>query len=212
MVCVSTRVCTRVRTGLPEQCERMSTAQRREWHINKLTQWPERLGQTDTVFSPKQTWGWAMRKLGDLSLYHKISDKFGKRRLRQMPQPYFQDTGECKAMKPLFRQWSGMPRSIWRDSLNLQLKIPVTFPKSTCSKQPVAVALHLSENVLGTPEWEPGHRLLLVSMVSQYGYLSLPEAWPKTITTFHFSVSERGSLLCLWGPWVWGNANTLSVA
>lgn len=87
-----------------------------------------------------------------------------------MPQPYFQDTGGCKAAKPLFRQRSGLPRSIWRDFLNLQLKIPVTLPKSTCSKQPVAVALHLSKNVLGTPECEPGHRLLLVSTVSQYGY------------------------------------------
>lgn len=68
-----------------------------------------------------------------------------------MPQPYFQDTGGCKAAKPPFRQQSGLPHSIWRDFLNLQMKIPVTLTKSACSKQPVAVALHLSENALGDP-------------------------------------------------------------
>lgn len=71
-VCVGVGVCVHVQVC--QSSVRVSASQREEWHTNNRTQWPERHGQPDTEFPPKQTWGWAMGEW---------SDRFRKWSLRQ---------------------------------------------------------------------------------------------------------------------------------
>lgn len=106
---------------------------------------------------------------------------------RHIPQ-ILKDAKQCQ---PLFGQGSGTDSGcIWRDSLGLQLRIPVPFPKGTCSSLRRG-APPLSENALGTPKSEPGHGRLLIAMVLSIQILPFPEAWPKPIATFHFKFSLR---------------------
>lgn len=84
-----------------------------------------------------------------------------------------------------------------RDSLGLQPRIPATsFPKGHLS-WPLAVASTSPSDLYGIPACELGYPLLLVTTVSSIQTLSLLEAWPKTIPTFHFQHSfRRGGSFC----------------
>lgn len=187
----------------------MSTAQREEWHISKVTQWPKRLGQPDTQFPPNLRLSNEGIKKPVITMWNqwqvwKMKTKAGCHR-HNIPQT-LEDT---KQWQLLFGQGSGTGSGCtWRDSLGLQLRIPAPFPKGTCSG--LWPSTSLSENVLGTPECEPGHRLLLISTVSQYRYYPFRRLGqnPSLPSTSNL-VSEQGFPLCLWGPWVWGNVNIL---
>lgn len=174
---------------------------REEWHTNKLTLWPERLGQPDTEFPPKQTWGWAIKEIEDLSSQCRISDRFGKWRLRQ--------DASGTTFPRHWRMWSsdshfsrrdqGLTGCTLRDSLGLQLRIPATLPKGTYSS---LWQWHSSVKPGITSSWSqsfPQHRYYRLWRLGQKSSL------PSTSD----SVSERQSPLCLWGPWVWSNFSIL---
>lgn len=94
---------------------------------------------------PKQTWGWAMREL-DLSLQRGISDRFGMKTKAGCHRHNIPQTLEdAKQWQPLFGHRSGTDSGCtWKDSLGLQLRIPASFPKSTCSS--LWPSTSLSEN------------------------------------------------------------------
>lgn len=56
----------------------VNTTQKQQWYTHESTQRPARHGQPDAEYPSKQTWGWAMRKWGDLSSYCRINNRSGK--------------------------------------------------------------------------------------------------------------------------------------
>ena len=97
------------------------------------------------------------------------------------------------------RQGAGRGRGLtgctWRDSLGLQLRTPGPSPKGIGSVPPP-----LSQDVSWIPGSEPGYPCLPVSKVLSVQILSLLEAWPKPISTFHCQLSLRkGFSFCLCG-------------
>ena len=117
-----------------------------------------------------------------------------------MPRPqHSRDTGGCGAATGS-RQGSGTDSGCtWRDSLGLQLRIPGPSPKGTCSG-PSTGPPPLSEDISGIPGSELGYPHLPVLKVLSIQILSLLDAWPKPITTFHCQFSLRkGFSFCPFG-------------
>lgn len=91
---------------------------------------------------------------------------------------------DAKQWQLLFGQGSGTDSGCsWRDSLDLQLRIPAPFPKGTCSSLWPSTSLSECLRDPRVRTWaSPPPDLNCLSIQ----ILALPEAWPKPITTFHF--------------------------
>lgn len=125
---------------------------------------------------------------------------------RHIPQT-LEDAKQCQ---PLFGQGSGTDSGCtWRDSLGLQLRIPAPSPKGPCSS--LWRSAHLSVRMPQGPQRvNLGMAASWSLQFSQYRYYHFRKLGQNpSLPSTSNSVSEQGSPLCLWGPWVWGNVHIL---
>lgn len=114
-----------------------------------------------------------------------------------MPRPqHSRDTGGCRAVTGirdwLWLQWQGFPGFAAED--------PWTFPKGHLQRPQHWPSTSLSEDISGVPGSELGYPHLPVLKVLSVQILSLLDAWPKPITTFHCQFSLRkGFSFCPFG-------------
>lgn len=148
---------------------------------------------------PKQTWGWTMRKSGDIC-HHNIewATRLENGDVPVTPEDAKQQQAGITA--GLWLQREGSPGSAAED--------PCKAPKGIRSGLRQWPSTSLSD-VLGISEREPGYPACWSQQVSRCRHCPF---WrlgrkPSLLSTFDI-VLEGDLLVSRWGPWVWGNADT----
>lgn len=180
----------------------VSTTQKPQCHTHESTQRPARHGQPDTEYPSKQTWGWAMRKWGDVSSYCRINNRSGKwRQAGGLGQDVPVTLEDEKQRQPLLQAGIrgpnlaavvGIPWVCSRGSLQLP------SPKGICC---------------GLWQWPPPHPV--TSMGSQLVSWGIPSCWSQQLAQYRhypfWRLGRKPSLLSIFNTVLEGEAPSVPV-